>query len=144
VRLAHPEREVEVVQSGHGRGEWDGDRLVQVLTNLLNNALTYSTPDTRVRVETRGEDGCFLLRVHNEGKPIPAELLPRLFEPMMRGSKKEDTSSRNIGLGLYIVNNIVHAHGGIVEVYSTESEGTTFTVRLPRGAESSAKSSSTG
>jgi PAS domain S-box-containing protein len=144
VRLAHPEREVEVVQSGHGRGEWDGDRLVQVLTNLLNNALTYSAPDTRVRVETRGEDGSFLLRVHNEGKPIPAELLPRLFEPMMRGSRKEDTSSRNIGLGLYIVNNIVHAHGGIVEVYSTESEGTTFTVRLPRGAESSSKSSSTG
>jgi PAS domain S-box-containing protein len=144
VRLAHPEREVEMVQSGHGRGAWDGDRLAQVITNLLNNALTYSPPDTRVRVETRGEDGSFLLRVHNEGRPIPPELLPRIFEPMMRGTRNGDTSSRNIGLGLYIVNNIVHAHGGIVEVYSTEAKGTTFTVRLPRGAASSSKSSSTG
>ncbi|WP_257449251.1 sensor histidine kinase [Archangium lipolyticum] len=139
VRFAHPEREVELVQSGQGRGEWDGDRLGQVVTNLLNNALTYSPPDTRVRVETRGEDGTFLLRVHNEGKPIPVELLPRLFEPMMRGTRKGDTSSRNIGLGLYIVNHIVQAHGGMVEVYSTEAEGTTFTVRIPRGAASSSK-----
>ncbi|QRN99656.1 PAS domain-containing protein [Archangium violaceum] len=144
VRFAHPEREVEVVQSGQGRGEWDGDRLAQVVTNLLNNALTYSPPETLVRVETRGEDDTFLLRVHNEGKPIPPELLPRLFNPMMRGTKKGDTSSRNIGLGLYIVNNIVHAHGGMVEVCSTEAEGTTFTVRLPRGAASAAKSRSTG
>ncbi|OJH40136.1 GAF domain-containing sensor histidine kinase [Cystobacter ferrugineus] len=132
VRLAHPGREVHHEASGPGEGQWDGDRLLQVITNLANNALAYSPPDTPVRVETRGEDGAVLIRVHNLGAPIPPELLPRLFEPLTRGKEKAGTSSRSIGLGLYIVNHIVHAHGGSVEVRSNADEGTTFTVRLPR------------
>ncbi|MFL5357742.1 PAS domain-containing protein [Archangium sp.] len=132
VRLAHPDREVEVVGSGEGAGEWDGDRLAQVITNLVNNALAYSPPGTPVRVETRGEDGTVLLRVHNEGRPIPPELLPHLFEPLTRGRPGGDTASRSIGLGLFIVANIVQAHGGTVDVRSEPVEGTTFTVRLPR------------
>jgi PAS domain S-box-containing protein len=134
VRLAHPDREVEVVRSGEGTGEWDGDRLAQVITNLVNNAIAYSPPGTSVRVETRGEDGTVLLRVHNTGRPIPPELLPHLFEPMTRGRPGGDTASRSIGLGLFIVANIVHAHGGTVEVLSEAAAGTTFTVRLPRRA----------
>ena len=134
VRLAHPDREVEVVRSGDGAGEWDGDRLAQVITNLVNNALAYSPPGTPVRVETRGVDGTVLLCVHNAGKPISRELLPRLFEPMTRGRAAGDSASRSIGLGLFIVANIVQAHGGTIEVRSEEGEGTTFTVRLPRRA----------
>jgi PAS domain S-box-containing protein len=134
VRLAHPDREVEVVRSGDGAGEWDGDRLAQVITNLVNNALAYSPPGTPVRVETRGVDGSVLLSVHNAGKPIPRELLPRLFEPMTRGRTGGDTASRSIGLGLFIVANIVHAHGGTIEVRSEEGVGTAFTVGLPRRA----------
>ncbi|ATB42763.1 hypothetical protein CYFUS_008242 [Cystobacter fuscus] len=133
VRLAHPERDVHHEGSGLGKGEWDGDRLAQVITNLVNNALAYSPPGTPVRVETRGEDGAVLLRVHNMGDPIPPELLPRLFEPLTRGKEKAGTASRSIGLGLYIVHHIVNAHGGRVEVHSSVEEGTTFTVRLPRG-----------
>ncbi|WNG29848.1 PAS domain-containing protein [Cystobacter fuscus] len=133
VRLAHPEREVLHTWGGAGAGEWDGDRLAQVITNLVNNALAYSPPGTPVRVETRGEDGTVLLHVHNAGEPIPPELLPRLFEPLTRGKEKVGTASRSIGLGLYIVNHIVSAHGGRVEVRSSAGEGTTFTVRLPRG-----------
>jgi PAS domain S-box-containing protein len=132
VQLAHPEREVRVVRSGAGAGAWDGDRLAQVVTNLVNNALAYSPGGTPVRVETRAEDGSVLLRVHNEGKPIPPELLPRLFEPMTRGRHDGEAASRSVGLGLFIVSNIVRAHGGSIEVRSTEAEGTTFTVRLPR------------
>ena len=123
-----------MVGSGEGGGEWDGDRLAQVVTNLVTNALAYSPAGTPVRVETRGEDGTVLLRVHNTGKPIPPELLPRLFEPMTRGRAGGDAASRSIGLGLFIVANIVHAHGGTIEVRSEASEGTTFTVRLPRHA----------
>jgi signal transduction histidine kinase len=133
VRLAHPDREVRVVSSGDGTGEWDGDRLAQVITNLVNNALAYSPPGTPVRVETRGVDGSVLLGVHNAGRPIPPELLPHLFEPMTRG-RSGDSGSRSIGLGLFIVANIVHAHGGTIEVRSEEGEGTTFTVKLPRRA----------
>ncbi|WP_225411527.1 hybrid sensor histidine kinase/response regulator [Stigmatella hybrida] len=133
VRDAHPSRSIEVIQSGNGVGEWDPDRLEQVASNLLSNALQYSPADTPVRVETRGEDGTLVLEVQNAGPPIPAELLPRIFEPMERGSA---LAGSNIGLGLYIVRNLVLAHGGSVSVHSTEAEGTTFTVRLPRQAPS--------
>ncbi|WP_343213364.1 sensor histidine kinase [Archangium violaceum] len=74
-----------------------------------------------------------MFEVHNEGAPISEELLPRLFQPMQRGETAGDNASRNVGLGLYIVDHIVRAHGGSVEVRSREGEGTTFRVRLPRG-----------
>jgi PAS domain S-box-containing protein len=132
VRLAHPGRDVRFTSSGPGQGEWDADRLLQVITNLVNNALAYSPPDTPVQIETRGEPDAVLLRVHNAGPPIPPELMPRLFEPMTRGANQVSAASRSIGLGLYIVNNIVRAHGGRIDVRSSEGEGTAFTVRLPR------------
>ncbi|MCI0672064.1 MAG: PAS domain-containing protein, partial [Myxococcaceae bacterium] len=132
VRLAHPKRTLELVSSGDGQGVLDEDRLAQVVTNLVNNAVAYSPAGSPVRVETRGEDGALLLSVHNQGKPIPGDVLPQLFEPMRRGTDHEATGS--VGLGLFIVKSIVAAHGGVVEVRSTAAEGTTFTVRLPRNA----------
>jgi hypothetical protein len=119
---------------GDGRGEWDPDRLAQVLTNLLSNALSYSPPDTPVTVRTRGEDGTVLLEEHNQGAPIPAERLPQLFEPLERGAAQQDRMGRGIGLGLFIVRHIVEAHGGSITVRSGAKEGTTFTVHLPRQA----------
>ncbi len=132
--VANPGRRVEVDIQGEVRGEWDSDRIAQVLTNLLGNALAYSPPDASVRVGTRLEGASALLSVFNGGDPIPRELLPRLFEPLTRGSLKEGQSTRSIGLGLYIVQDIVRGHGGGVEVVSSEQHGTTFTVRLPRAA----------
>jgi signal transduction histidine kinase len=131
IASAHPTRQLRLTSSGDTGGSWDPDRLAQVLTNLVNNALSYSPPDTPVRVEVLGEGEAVLLRIHNEGEPIPAELLPRLFEPLERGALPGH-GGRSIGLGLFIVNHIVRAHGGAVEVRSEPHEGTTFTVRLPR------------
>jgi PAS domain S-box-containing protein len=133
VRLAHPERTIELRSSGDGQGVLDGDRLAQVVINLVTNAITYSPAQTPIRVETRGENGALFLSVHNLGSPIPPELLPRLFEPMQRGTS-EDSMAGNIGLGLFIVDSIVRAHGGTIEVHSTAKEGTTFRVVLPRDA----------
>lgn len=132
VRLAHPDRLVELNIEGDGWGWWDGDRLAQVLSNLMCNALAYSPPDTSVRVEVRGGSGDPVLTIHNQGEPIPLELRSRLFEPMQRGSSSKDTSSRSIGLGLFIVKHVVMAHGGHVEVESSKEAGTTFLVRMPR------------
>jgi signal transduction histidine kinase len=134
IQVSHPERVVQLEQQGDGRGEWDADRLAQVLVNLLNNALHYSPPETPIRVRTLGEASAMVLEVHNTGAPIPAEVLSRLFEPLQRGSRVADKTSRSVGLGLYIVKSIVAAHGGTVDVRSAEAEGTTFTVRLPRVA----------
>ena len=87
---------------------------------------------------TRGDESAVVLEVHNEGAPIPDELLSRLFQPMQRGAPAHDGSARSVGLGLYIVDQVVRAHGGQVDVRSTGAEGTTFRVRLPRVVPSAA------
>ena len=132
VEAAWPERTIEVRREGDTRGEWDGDRIAQVVTNLVTNALKYSPADSRVRVEARGVDGWVFLAVHNTGTPIPTDKLPFLFQPLRRATNEVDRAGRSVGLGLYIVDHIARAHGGSVEVSSSEREGTTFTVRLPR------------
>lgn len=132
VQAAHPGREVRVRLDGENPGEWDGDRVAQVVQNLVTNAIKYSPHDTPVHVAVWTEPGWALLSVHNQGAPIPAEKLPCIFEPLLRGTAEVDHTGRSIGLGLYIVKQIAESHGGRVEVRSTEAEGTTFTVLLPR------------
>ncbi|ATB40375.1 chemotaxis protein CheY [Cystobacter fuscus] len=132
LQVAHPDRVILLEQCGDGQAHWDGDRMAQVLTNLIGNALHYSLPGTPVQVKAHAEAETIVFEVHNEGVPIPEELLPRLFQPMQRGEKTGDNASRNVGLGLYIVDHIVRAHGGTIEVRSREGEGTTFRVCLPR------------
>lgn len=130
-RLAHPDRVIRFAAGCAGRGRWDADRLAQVLTNLVSNAVSYSPPGTTVQIETRGTDDLVELSVFNLGDPIPPGLLPRIFEPMLRG-KGGTASGGGLGMGLFIVDRIVRSHGGRVEVTSTAAEGTTFRVVLPR------------
>jgi signal transduction histidine kinase len=133
VQTTHPERDLELAACGNGEGVWDPDRLAQVLTNLISNALKYSPPNTPVRVQTDGFGDEIELRVHNWGAPIPAEARARLFQPMHRASAQVSPAERSVGLGLFIVKEIVTGHGGRIDVRSDEPDGTTFTVRLPRG-----------
>ncbi|WP_164011190.1 ATP-binding protein [Pyxidicoccus trucidator] len=137
VQVSHPERTVRLEQQGEGRGAWDAGRVAQVVSNLLSNALAYSPADTLVTVTTRGEAEALVLEVHNTGSPIPADVLPRLFRPMERGVPT-DSTRRSVGLGLYIVDQVVRSHGGRVEVRSSVEQGTVFTVRLPRNVKGSA------
>jgi PAS domain S-box-containing protein len=133
VQLANPKRSIHLETAGDGQGTWDVDRMAQVLTNVVGNAVQHSPPDTPVRVSVRGEGEAVVLEVHNRGKPIPAELLPTLFEPFRRGQQSAPQRG-SVGLGLYISRQVVLGHGGHIDVRSTEEEGTTFTLRLPRGA----------
>jgi signal transduction histidine kinase len=135
VQASFPERDIGVRAEGSGQGIWDADRLAQVVTNLVSNALKYSPGGTPVTVRTRGEEGQLVLEVHNLGAPVPPEALGRLFQPMQRASSQGDSSGRSVGLGLYIVKHVVDAHRGTITVKSTEAEGTTFTVRLPRASD---------
>jgi PAS domain S-box-containing protein len=134
VQQAHPHRDLLFEASGDGRGEWDPDRLHQIATNLAVNALAYSPSESVVRVRTWAEDSLVMLEVHNTGKPIPEGMLPMLFGPFRRGQEMKHSPAGNIGLGLFIVDQLVRAHGGTIDVSSTEDEGTTFRVRLPRAA----------
>ena len=122
-------RTVQLEVSGNTRGHWDSDRLAQLLSNLVGNALQHSSSDGTVTVTVRDEQDHARVEVHNAGAPIPDEHLEHIFEPFRRG---DSAASAGLGLGLYIADRIVHAHGGTITVTSTQNEGTTFEVRLPR------------
>ena len=132
VEATHAGRELRVRLEGDGRGEWDPDRLDQVIQNLVTNALKYSPDGTPVSVETHIEDAGLVMSVHNRGPPIPPERLSKIFDPFQRATVEVDKTGSSMGLGLYIVKQVVGAHGGTVMVESTADAGTTFTVRLPR------------
>jgi signal transduction histidine kinase len=125
-----------LVDEAGDTGGWRGSHLSeQVVSNLVSNALQYGPEDQMVEVESRGTEGEWTLSVHNLGEPIPPEVLPRIFDPFTRGRERKDRSSPrgSLGLGLFIVHELVMAHGGKVEVDSRAGEGTRFIVRLPRG-----------
>ena len=94
--------------------------------------MRYSAAGTPVDVGLREVEGAVELSVHNEGSPIAKELLPRIFDAFQRGAPDESGPSAGLGLGLYIVKQIVEAHGGTISVESLPDDGTTFTARFPR------------
>jgi signal transduction histidine kinase len=128
----HPQREIRVATPDALPVDADPDRLGQVVTNLVGNALQHSPPDARVTIELDEDARGVAFAVHNEGPPIRPELLGELFEPFRRGPRGDEGGS--LGLGLFIVREVVRAHGGEVSVRSRAGEGTTFTVRLPPAA----------
>lgn len=130
--LAYPGRSIVHRHAGEGSCRADADRLFQVVSNLVANAMSYGAPDQPVTVSSRIEPGGFRLAVHNRGPMIAADKLPTLFEPMVRGTAV-GSGTRSVGLGLYIVAEIARAHGGDVEVSSSAELGTEFTVRFPNG-----------
>ena len=140
IEIAHPDRKITLTPRGDTRGEWDPDRIAQVVGNLVSNAVHHSDPGTPIAVSAFEQGGDVCLEVSNQGKPITPEQLPSLFEPMRRGEHSVSDSSRSLGLGLYIVKQIVLAHSGKVTVRSAPEEGTAFTVRLPRAPPSSSDS----
>ena len=117
--------------SGDLRGEWDADRLVQVVSDLVGNAIQHGG-GTPVTLTGQEQGGSVALAVHNGGPPIPAEVLPFVFEPLARG--RAEGAAGSIGLGLFIARAIVSAHGGDIEVSSSAAAGTTFTLRLPKAS----------
>ncbi len=137
LRMAHPSRDI-VLRCDPLRGTWDRDRLEQVFSNLIANAVHYGAPDKPVSVDARVEDGAVRVNVHNEGEPIPERLRVALFDPFRRGDRESrHAKTAGLGLGLYISREIVLAHGGHLEVRSSRSEGTTFQVTLPGGSDPS-------
>ena len=130
---SYPDSIVQVETSGDLSGEWDADRLTQALTNLVGNAVQHGAPGRPVRVSARGSADEVTLSVRNEGRPIPADQQEAIFREGHRvGGGDRTADRRHQGLGLYIVERIVAAHGGEVSVRSSEQEDTTFTIQLPR------------
>ena len=136
ISAGHPERSIEINARGSLKGEWDCPRITQVLTNLIVNALEHGSDRTKVRVDVHGDDAEVVIAVHNHGAAIPEDQMDGLFSAMKRQglAGKSDGPSTNLGLGLYIADQIVRAHKGRIDVESSEERGTTFMVHLPRRA----------
>lgn len=129
VQAAHPDVVVHFGVSGNVTGEWDPDRLAQVVSNLLGNAIQHGGGGP-ITLEAHGVDENVALSVHNDGNPIPAALQASVFEPLARG--ESDEATHGIGLGLFIARAIVARHGGEIRLRSAHGLGTTFEVLLPR------------
>jgi len=132
VRASHGNVVIELEKIGDLRGTWDRERLGQVIFNLVTNAVIHASGQ-QIRIAAEGVGSDVEVRVTNQGAPIPSNLQDSIFDPFVRREVASPGFVKSgLGLGLFIVREIVTGHGGVVEVTSNESEGTTFTVRLPR------------
>lgn len=134
VAASSPDRTIEVETSGDLRGRWDPSRLAQVVTNLVGNAVQHGTPGAPVTISARGDDREVVLSVQSEGPTIPKSELRRMLKAMKDPAPDSRSDRHHLGLGLYIVDKIVAAHAGSLDVRSARDKGTTFTVHLPRDA----------
>ena len=133
LEVVHPDCRLHFEAKGDLQGAWDSDRLTQVISNLVANGLQYGCEDGPVTVAAKAHGDEVVLTVHNEGPPISENALRKIFEPMVRQpAQSGDKHTSGLGLGLYIAQEVVTAHGGTIGVTSLQKEGTTFTVRLPR------------
>ena len=136
MRTLHPERRFSLEVSGATEGNWDKARIGQVFSNLLGNAVQYGFKATPIDVTLRGGPDDVILSVHNEGVPIPPESVGRIFDSLVRVTgedrQHEAGEKTNLGLGLFITREVVVAHGGKINVDSSEKNGTTFTASFPR------------
>jgi signal transduction histidine kinase len=133
VEAANSDRAFVVHIPAQLTAQFDAARMRQVLTNLLSNAVQYGAPALPITLTLLEGAAETTLAVMNRGKPISSDALQVIFDPLVQIPTDSDHDDRqtSLGLGLYIVREIVTAHGGTVAVTSTESEGTVFTVHLP-------------
>lgn len=129
ISLAHPDHGVRLRVSGSTEGYWDVDRLAQVCSNLISNALEHGS-EAAVDVQVSDEGGGVELRVTNQGAPIAPEQMEGLFAPFRQGLRRSSKRG-GVGLGLHIASQIVASHGGTISALS-DAGGTHFIVRLPR------------
>ena len=133
-RSSVPEHTFRAELSADLKIQADASRIEQLLSNLLHNAAQHGAPDTCITLRVHGDSDGVVLQVHNEGPPIPRQSLPFIFEPLVqasRGLHRPGRSNTSMGLGLFIVKEIVRGHGGTIAVESSTEAGTMFTVRLP-------------
>ncbi|CAE6853072.1 sensor histidine kinase [Paraburkholderia aspalathi] len=140
LRAIHPDRQIELHVSGDSQGVWDGQRLQQLLGNLVLNAIKYGAQNTPVLVTVTGDITHVRIEVSNRGPAIESATLAHMFDPLMRGADRQGKYERssNLGLGLYIASEIAKAHHGEIEARSDETE-TSFSVSLPRADETVTK-----
>jgi signal transduction histidine kinase len=130
--LAHPGASFAMTAEGDTTGAFDRERMHQVVSNLLGNAVQHAEPGSQVVVRTGIDDETLWLGVTNRGPLIAPEHLHSIFDPLVQLVPGAGERASNLGLGLFIAREIVMAHGGHIEASSSAELGTTFAVKLPR------------
>jgi len=134
-RVRHPKAILHLESTGDFNGTWDEGRLGQLLSNLLANAISYGARGEPVTVRLWEQQDAVVFSVHNLGTPIPLKEQQQIFKPLVRGlvpARAEQREPTGLGLGLFICQEIVRAHGGSIAVTSDAASGTWFIVTLPR------------
>jgi signal transduction histidine kinase len=136
IRAGNPEQQFVQQICGDLNLQADAARIQQALSNLLSNAVQHGNRQSPVTLTADGERDAIVLKVSNAGDPIPSDKLQSIFEPLVQApnasSALHERSRTSLGLGLFIVREIVLAHGGTISVASSTAAGTVFTIRLPR------------
>jgi signal transduction histidine kinase len=136
IRAGNPEQQFVQRMSGDLNLQADAARMQQALSNLLSNAVQHGSRQLPVTLTVDGEADAIVLKVSNSGDPIPSDKLQAIFEPLVQApnasSEVHERSKTSLGLGLFIVREIVIAHGGTISVESSVAAGTVFTIHLPR------------
>ena len=136
IRAVHPERIFKLETAGDLKGQFDSERIQQVLLNLLNNAVRHGERDQPITLSAKGDAEKVTVKVQNRGRPIPADQLQVIFNPLVQipsALVDEDSElSTSLGLGLYIAREIVTMHGGTIVAESSVRDGTTFSAHMPR------------
>jgi signal transduction histidine kinase len=136
IRAGNPEQQFVQRMSGDLNLQADAARMQQALSNLLSNAVQHGSRQLPVTLTVDGEADAIVLKVSNSGDPIPSDKLQAIFEPLVQApnasSDVHERSKTSLGLGLFIVREIVIAHGGTISVESSVAAGTVFTIHLPR------------
>jgi len=130
--LTHPDRPMRVDVRGDLTGVWDRDRVYQLLANLVGNAVKHGEPRSPIELRIDGGEKDLVIEVANRGEPVPPATLPFIFDAFRKGRTAHSSATPGLGLGLFIAQQIARAHGGSIDVSSSENDGTTFRVRLPR------------
>jgi signal transduction histidine kinase len=134
LQVAHPDRTLRFESHGDLTCFCDGARLRQVFSNLLGNAIEHGSEGTDIELSITSDGPDIIFWVRNQGSPIARDLLPTIFDPLVREMSPDAQLRRragSVGLGLYIAHEIVTAHGGTIDVTSSAESGTVFTVRFP-------------
>lgn len=136
IRAGYPEQQFVQQLCGDLNLPADAPRLQQALSNLLSNAVQHGDRNAPITLSACGAVDAVVLTVRNAGEPISPDALQAIFEPLVQapstGVKEHELSKTSLGLGLFIVREIVLGHGGTIAVESTAEAGTVFTLRLPR------------
>jgi two-component system, sensor histidine kinase and response regulator len=132
-QATHPAQRIEVIAHGDLNGTWDGERLAQLASNLIGNAIQHGTAEQPIEVRADGSRPMTVTLAVTNGGNIPADVLPNVFDPF-RGGQRHLGRNEGLGLGLYIVQQIVVAHMGTVDVRNEDGGRVTFKVTIPRHA----------